>query len=159
MKRTLAPFFCFLALIFCLIGGTAWAEGRQHSLGIDVVRALDEDQYGGLLALSYQASIGTHSAVVGTLARRSGYTILEGMYKVYGDKYFDGPFAAAGLVAGKYDGDEEVGVVGALGYELSLDQNIVVSGSVECTWGTMDHPASSQHDLIFRPSLSLIYAF
>ena len=145
--------------MFCLTGGTAWAEGRQHSLGIDVVRVLDEDQYGGLLALSYQASIGSHSAVVGTFARRSGYTIFEGMYKVYGDKYFDGPFAAAGLATGKYDGDKEMGVIGALGYELSLDQNIVVSGGIECTWGTMEHPSSSAHDLILRPSLSLIYAF
>ncbi|WP_300672113.1 hypothetical protein [Desulfoluna sp.] len=148
-----------LSFFLILIGSTAWAEGRQHSLGVDLVRPIDEDQYGGMVGVSYQVSLESHSAFVGTLARRSGYTVFEGLYKVYIDSYFDGPFAAGGLVTGRYDGESELGLIGALGYELSIDQNIVLSGSVECTWGSMDHPSTSHRNPIFRPSLSLIFAF
>lgn len=157
IKRAAVWTFFFLA--FLALGGPVWGQGRQHSLGIDLVRPIDENQYGGMLGLSYQVSLETHTALVGTLSRRSGYTIFEGMYKVYLDKYFDGPFAAAGLVAGRYDGDSEVGLIGALGYELSLQQNLVLSGAVDCTWGTMDHPSTSHRNPIFRPTLALIFAF
>lgn len=157
IKRTVV--LTVLSFFLMLSGSTVWADARQHSLGIDLIRPIDEEQYGGMLGLSYQASLGSHSAFVGTLARRSGYTIFEGFYKVYGDKYFDGPFAAAGLVTGRYDGDNEIGLIGSLGYELSLEQNLVLSGAVECTWGTMDHPSTSHRNPIFRPSLTLILAF
>ncbi len=149
----------FFSLGVMAMGGTAWAEPRQYSLGIDLVRMVDEEQYGGMLGLSYQASLGTHSALVGRLARQSRYTIFEGLYKVYGDTYFDGPFAAAGVVTGRYEGDKEIGFLGALGYELSINQFWVISGAVECTWGTMKHPITGHHDPLFRPALSLILAF
>lgn len=157
MRRVVVVlFFSFWVM---MTGSTAWAEARQYSLGLDLVRIVDEEQYGGLWAFSYQASLDSRSALVGTLARRSGHTIFEGVYKVYGDSYFDGPFAAAGVVIGRYAGDEDIGLLGSLGYELSLDRFWVLSGAVECTWGTMDNPSTSHHDPIFRPSLTLIFAF
>lgn len=132
---------------------------RQHSLNIDVIRIADEAQYRGLMNIYYQCSLDKHSAVVIGLSNGHDVTLFEGAYKYYIAKYFDGPFAQAGLVIGDYDDDTEVGVTGALGYEMSLTRHLVVSGAVEMTVGSMDHPVTGDRDPIFRPILGLTFAF
>lgn len=131
----------------------------QHSLFVDVVRIADEAQFRGLMNLYYQVSLDKKSGLVFGLSYGHDVTLFEGAYKYYISKYFDGPFAQVGAVIGDYDGDTEGGLTGALGYEMSLTRHLVVSGSVEMTVGTMDHPVTGDRDPIFRPMLGLTFAF
>ena len=142
-----------------LVSASAAQAQRQHSVGLDVVRLFDEGQYEGMFAVSYQVSMTPRTALVGTLARRSGYLIFEGLYKSYLQTYFDGPFVAVGMAGGTYDDSGEVGVMGAVGYERSLARNVILSGKLECVWGTMDHPNAGHRAPIFRPGVNVIFAF
>jgi hypothetical protein len=174
MKRLLAVLMC--VMIGSLTLGTAVVSAeepvtapkkrkifnladQQHSLNIDVIRIVDEAQFEGLMNLYYQCSIDKTSAVVIGLSHGHDVTLVEGAYKYYIAKYFDGPFAQVGLVIGDYDGDTEAGVTGALGYERSLTRHLVVSGAVEMTVGSMDHPVTGDQDPIFRSILGLTFAF
>lgn len=132
---------------------------RQHSLGIDLVRMVDEAQWRGLFNLYYQCSINKESAIVLGLSHGHDVTIVEAAYKFYFKKYFDGPFAQAGASIGDYDRDKEFGFTGAVGYEMSLTRYIVVSGAVEMTIGSMDNPSTRDRDPIFRPILGATFAF
>lgn len=134
-------------------------SSRQHSLHIDVIRIMDEAQYRGLMNIFYQMSIDKRSAVVVGLSHGHDVTLFEGAYKYYIAKYFDGPFAQVGAVIGDYDGDNEAGITGALGYEMSLTRHLVASGAIEMTIGSMDHPVTGDGDPIFRSILGLTFAF
>lgn len=132
---------------------------RQHSLHVDFVRIIDEAQYRGLMNLYYQMSLDKKSAGVVGLSYGHDHFLFEGAYKYYLAKYFDGPFAQVGFVIGDYDGDTEGGVTAAVGFEKSLSRHLVVSGAVEMTIGSMDHPMTGSHDPLFRPMLGLTFAF
>lgn len=132
---------------------------HQHSLHIDVLRLLDEAQWRGLMNIYYQMSLSKQTAVVAGVSTGHDVTLFEGAYKYYIAKYFDGPFAQVGGVIGDYDGDTEAGITGALGYEMTLTRHLVVSGAVEMTIGSMDHPVTGDSDPIFRSILGLTFAF
>ncbi|MCG8471296.1 MAG: hypothetical protein MI742_05505 [Desulfobacterales bacterium] len=159
MKRCVLWVVCAVFML-CVISSAskAFAE-HQHSVGLDVMRLFDEGNYGGMFGASYQISMTPRTAFVGTIARRSGFLILEGLWKVYGHTYFDGPFVAVGLAGGTYHDKGEIGLMGSLGYEKSLARNVVLSGRVDCTWGTMDHPTTAHRSPIFRSGLDLVFAF
>lgn len=138
---------------------TASVAGTQHSLGIDMIRLVDQAQYEGMFNLYYQISINKQSAIVAGLSVGDDVTIGEAGYKFYLERYFDGPYGKVGLNVGDYDGDTEVGVSAAIGYEKSIVRHLVVGCAVEVIGGSMDHYATGDHDPIFRPVLNVIFAF
>ena len=168
MKKNTSLMIALVTGFILLISGKTQAEmgggldlaDRQHSIGIDVVRIVDEAQYRGLMNIMYQCSIDHTSAIVLGVSHGHDITLAEGAYKYYIGKYFDGAFAQVGGVIGDYDEDgTEAGITGALGYELSVSRNFVVSAAVEVTLGSMRHPVTGDKDPIFRPSLAIVYAF
>lgn len=152
-KAVVFSFICIFALPLSSFAGT------QHSIGVDLIRTVDQAQYDALFNINYQFSLNTQSALVASLSGDDDITIAEIGYKYYIEKYFDGPFAQVGFNVGDYDGDTEIGVSGALGYEKSIVRHLVLSCAVEMVVGTMDNYATGDHDPIFRPILNVVFAF
>ncbi len=133
--------------------------GTQHSIGVDLIRTVDQAQYDALFNINYQFSLNQQSAVVSSLSTDSDVTIGEVAYKYYFEKYFDGPFAQVGFNVGDYDGDTEIGISGSVGYEKSIVRHLVISCAIEAVVGTMDHPSTGDRDPLFRPILNVVFAF
>lgn len=133
--------------------------GTQHSIGVDLIRTVDQAQYDALFNIHYQFSLNQQSAAVASLSADNDVAIGEVAYKYYFEKYFDGPFAQVGFNIGDYDGDTEIGISGSVGYEKSIVRHLVIGCAVEAIVGTMDHPATGHRDPIFRPILNVIFAF
>ncbi len=158
MKKHLGKSFLLLLVCMFLLPAVSYA-GRQHSLGVDMVRIVDKAQYDALFNIYYQFSLTNRTAVVGGFSTGDDVTIAEIAYKYYLKKYFDGPFGQVGLSFGDYFDDTEFGITGAIGFEKSIVKHIVVSCAVEITVGSMDNYATGDSDPIFRPILSVIFAF
>ncbi len=158
MKRHLAKTIILSLFVIMTIPAFASA-GTQHSLGVDMIRLVDKAQYDAIFNLYYQISLTKRHALVAGLSIGDDVTIGEIDYKFYFERYFDGPFAQVGVNLGDYDGDTEFGLSAALGYEKSIVRHIVLSGAVEITAGSMDNYATGDNDPIFRPILSIIFAF
>ncbi len=133
--------------------------GMQHSIGIDIIRTVDRAQYDALFNISYQGSLSKRTAIVASISADDDYTIGDIGFKYYFNRYFDGPFAQVGFNVGDYDGDNEFGVSGSLGYEKSIVRHLVIGCAVEMIAGTMDNYATGDNDPIFRPILNVIFAF
>ncbi len=131
----------------------------QHSIGVDMIRTVDQAQYDALFNINYQGSLNLKTAIVASISADDDYTIGDLGFKYYFEKYFDGPFAQVGVNVGDYDGDTEFGVSASLGYEKSIVRHLVIGCAVEMIAGTMDNYATGDRDPIFRPILNVIFAF
>lgn len=158
MKNHLKKILLLSMLSVLLLPSFIFA-GTQHSLGVDLIRTVDQAQYDALFNIHYQFSLNQQYAVISTLSADGDTVIGEVGAKYYFEKYFDGPFAQVGINMGDYDGDFEMGVSGAVGYEKSIIRHLVVSCAVEMVVGTMDHPTTGDRDPLFRPVLNVIFAF
>ena len=135
------------------------SAGTQHSLSVDMIRLVDKAQYDAMFNLYYQMSLNKRSALFTGMSIGDDVTIGEAGYKFYLERYFDGPFGQVGVSIGDYDGDTEFGLTGAIGYEKSIVRHLVLSCAVEVTAGSMDNYATGDNDPIFRPILSVVFAF
>ncbi len=158
MKRHLTKALILSLICIFTLPALTFA-GMQHSIGVDIIRTVDRAQYDALFNISYQGSLSKKTAIVASISADDDYTIGDLGFKYYFKRYFDGPFAQVGFNVGDYDGDTEFGVSGSLGFEKSIVRHLVISCAVEMLAGTMDNYATGDNDPIFRPILSVIFAF
>ena len=137
---------------------------RYHAVGVDIVRLLDNGQFepnDGTLNLFYQGYLTKNSAWTAGYAWGDESSLPEVTYKIYNQGYQAGSFWQVGLTTvdvgnTAYDGD--VAVLGAFGFERMPAENLVVSGSVKALVG-IDHPDTGEKDIVFLPSLSVLFTF
>lgn len=172
MKRLL-PLVAALGLS---LTATAYGEEPQngsgtrslHAIGLDLVRLIDNGQFepdDGTLNFFYQGYLTKESAWTVGYAWGEESSIPEVTYKIYTQGYQNGPFWQLGLavidvdapIAG-IDYDNDVAVLGAYGYERSPAEHLVISGSVKALAG-IDHPHTGEKDIVFLPSLSVMFTF
>lgn len=158
MKKHLGQFTLLLLIFIITLPGITFA-GVQHSLSVDMIRMVDKAQYDGLFNIYYQCSLNKQTAVVAGISMDNDYSIAEFSLKYYLEKYFEGPFVQAGINIGDYDKDSEIGLSAAIGYEKSIARHIVISGAVEMLAGTMDNYVTGNNEPMFRPILSIMFAF
>lgn len=144
-------------------GGTT----RHFAVGLDVVQLLDNGQFGRFapndvtLNLRFQGYLTRNSAWTAAYAWDDVSSIPEVTYKVYGSGYQSGSFWQIGATSvdierTSYDGD--VALLGAFGYESRPAENLVIGASVKTLVG-IDHPDTGDKDLIFLPSLTVMFTF
>lgn len=146
----------------------AAAEGDRHAFGMDLVRLIDNGQFepdDGTLNVFYQGYLTEESAWTIGYAWGDESSIPEIAYKIYPQGYLNGSFWALGLAVvdvdvpvGGIDYDDDPAVLGAFGFERLPAKNVIVSGSVKALVG-IDHPRTSEKDIVFLPSLSVMFSF
>lgn len=167
-NKTLSLAFAF-GLLLCSLGVTANAAEQKttashHAIGLDIVRLLDNGQFEtdqGTLNLFYQGYLTKNTAWTLGYAWGDLSSIPEVTYKIYSQGYQNGSFWQIGLTSVDvettvYNGD--IAVLGAFGFERSPAERVVVSGSVKTMVG-IDHPKTGSKDILFLPSLSVLFTF
>lgn len=153
-----------LALLMLAAAGAQAAGTRYHAIGMDMVRLIDNGQFepdDGTLNLFYQGYLTQKSAWTIGYAWGDESSITEVAYKIYNQGYQAGTFWQVGLANVDVDGtayNNDVAVLGAFGFERMPAENLVISGSVKALVG-IDHPRTGEKDIIFLPSLSVLFAF
>lgn len=167
MKNFLSLAALCAALVLLVPAGFAAekkaSNTRHHAIGLDMVRLLDNGQFepnDGTLNLFYQGYLTKNSAWIAGYAWGKHSNIPELGYKIYNQGYQAGTFFQAGITSidndARYDGD--IAVIGAFGFERAPAENLVVSGSVKALVG-IDHPVTGDKDILFLPSLSVLFTF
>lgn len=156
------------AALACTAAGAIAAEqksaGAHHAIGLDIVRLLDNGQFepnDGTLNLFYQGYLTRNTAWTAGYAWGDLSSIPEVTYKIYNQGYQNGTFWQVGVTtvdveSTAYDGD--VAVLGAFGFERSPAEHLVISSSVKALVG-IDHPRTGEKDIVFVPSLSVLFTF
>lgn len=140
------------------------AGTRHHAIGMDMVRLIDNGQFepdDGTINLFYQGYLTQQSAWTVGYAWGERSQIPEFTYKIYNQAYQAGTFWQVGVTSVDVEDtqyDNDLAVLGAFGFERMPADNLVVSGSVRALVG-IDHPDTGEKDIVFLPSLSLVFAF
>lgn len=140
------------------------ADRYLYALGIDLVRLIDNGQFepnDGTLNLFYQGYLTPQSAWTLGYAWGEDSAIPEISYKIYSQAYQAGTFWQIGLASIDVDNtayNHDVAVLTAFGFERSPAPHLVISGAVKALIG-IDHPMTGEKDILFLPSLSVLFAF
>lgn len=152
-----------LALLVAATGAEA-AGTRYHAIGMDMVRLIDNGQFepdDGTLNLFYQGYLTQTTAWTIGYAWGERSDIPEFTYKIYNQAYQAGTFWQVGVASVDVEDsvyDNDLAVLGAFGFERMPADNLVISGAVKALVG-IDHPDTGEKDIVFLPSLSVIFAF
>lgn len=152
------------ALAALLPLATAADARGLNAVGLDMVRLIDNGQFepdDGTLNLFYQRYLTKQSALTLGYAWGERSSIPEIGYKIYNQGYQDGSFWQIGLATVDVDGtayNHEVAVWGAFGFERSPAESLVISAAVKAMAG-IDHPMTNEKDIVFLPSLSVLFTF
>lgn len=166
MKHALPPAALAIALLAAAAPAAA-EEGERvnrHAIGMDMVRLIDNGQFepdDGTLNFFYQGYLTKESAWVLGYAWGELSSIPEIAYKIYPQGYLNGSFWELGLTNVDVDGTDynhDFAVLGAFGYERAPAKNVIVSGAVKALVG-IDHPQTGEKDIVFLPSLSVMFSF
>lgn len=162
MNRIL-PVVAAIALAFAASG--ARADGtRYYAVGMDMVRLIDNGQFepnDGTLNLFFQGYLTPKTAWTVGYAWGEKSSIPEATYKLYNQAYQAGTFWQVGLAGVDVDGtayNNDIAVLGAFGFERTPAENLVISGSVKALVG-IDHPVTGEKDIVFLPTLSVLFTF
>lgn len=165
MKHAI-PLLTFAAALATALPAAAeeTKAGNRHAIGMDLVRLIDHGQFepdDGTLNFFYQGYLTKESAWVLGYAWGELSSIPEIAYKIYPQGYLNGSFWELGLTNVDVDGTDynhDFAVLGAFGYERAPAKNVIVSGSVKALVG-IDHPRTGEKDIVFLPSLSVMFSF
>lgn len=163
LARTSATIVATIAMA-AITSPTAAADHDLHAIGIDLVRLIDNGQFepdDGTLNLFYQGYLTTKSAWTLGYAWGERSSIPEVTYKIYNQEFQAGTFWQIGITSVDVENtiyDNDIAVLGAFGFERSPAQNIVISGAVKALVG-IDHPDTGEKDIVFLPSLSVLFTF
>lgn len=135
------------------------ARAAEFGLGMDLVRVIDQNQDDGMENLWFQFATSGKGAVLIGYASGDSLTILDVAYKHYLGGRQDSVFFQAG--AGYYDNDviDDLGFVGAVGYERKLAKHFTVGGSVKLVAGVDEALLNTVETPVFQPTLSVALVF
>lgn len=163
MKHLLSLPGLAAALALALAAPSASAQDN-HAIGLDMVRLLDNGQFepdDGVMNFFYQGYLTGNSAWTAGYAWGEKSSIPEVTYKIYTQGYQAGSFWQIGLTTVDVEGttyDTDPAVLGAFGFERSPAEHVVISTSVKALVG-IDHPRTGEKDIVFLPSLSVLFTF
>ncbi|MFZ5757747.1 MAG: hypothetical protein ACOY3X_12625 [Pseudomonadota bacterium] len=152
-----------LLAVLALAAPLAQAEDR-HAIGMDMVRLIDNGQFepdDGTLNFFYQGYLTPEAAWTLGYAWGEKSSMPEISYKIYTQGYQAGSFWQLGLTTVDVEGtdyDTDPAVLGGFGFERSPTQHVVVSAAVKALVG-IDHPDTGEKDIVFLPSLSVLFTF
>jgi hypothetical protein len=134
------------------------ARAADYALGLDLVRAIDRNQDDGMFNLWFQFATTGNGAVMLGYSSGDNLTILDVGYKHYSGGRMNSVYFQGGV--GYYDtsNDDDLGFVGAIGYERKLAKHFVVGGSVKMIIG-VDEAVLGLESPAFQPTLSMAVAF
>ncbi|WP_162925638.1 hypothetical protein [Isoalcanivorax indicus] len=134
------------------------AQAADYGIGIDVIRVIDQNQDDGMFNVFVQAPAGA-GALYAAYASGDNLNIVELAYKHYLGGRMNGAFFQAGV--GYYDGnnDDDLGFVGAFGYERKLARHFAVSGAVRMVAGVDENLIGYRETPVYQPVLGFMLAF
>ena len=153
LKKALIP----LALAAAVALPTQ-ASAMTHSISSDLVRLVDNNMDDGMFNLYWQGSLSRTTAVRAGYSTGDNLSILDVTFKGYLDRYHQGAFYEAGLTWWDAD-DDDIGFMGALGYERTLAKHVVAGGSVQVVAGVDEQVSGFAETPFFMPSLFISFAF
>jgi hypothetical protein len=135
------------------------ARAAEFGLGIDLVRLIDQNQDQGMENIWFQFATAGNGAVLLGYARGDNLTVLDVAYKHYLGSRLNSVFFQAG--AGYYENDvtDDLGFVGAVGYERKLAKHFTVGGSVKLIAGVDEVLLNTVETPAFQPTLSVTLVF
>jgi hypothetical protein len=147
-----------LVLAVIMLAG-APARAAEFGLGMDLIRLIDQNQDEGMDNLWFQFATSGNGAVLLGYASGDTLTVLDVAYKHYLGGRLDSVFFQAG--AGYYDNDvtDDLGFVGALGYERKLAKHFTIGGSVKLIAGVDEVLLNTVETPVFQPTLSVALVF
>jgi len=135
------------------------ASAMTHSISTDLVRLVDNNMDDGMFNLYWQGSLSRTTAVRAGFSSGDDLSILDVTFKGYLDRYHQGAFYEAGLTWWDGANDDDIGFMGALGYERTLAPHFVAGGSVQVVAGIDEEVAQVRETPFFMPSLYITFAF
>lgn len=135
------------------------ARAADFGLGMDLIRLMDQNQDKGMDNLWFQFATAGNGAVLLGYANGDNLTVLDVAYKHYLGGRLNSVFFQAG--AGYYDNDitDDLGFVGAVGYERKLAKHFTIGGSVKLIAGVDETLLSVAETPAFQPTLSVALVF
>ncbi|MBA3979332.1 MAG: hypothetical protein C0462_01895 [Alcanivorax sp.] len=133
-------------------------QAADYGIGIDLIRVIDQNQDDGMFNVFVQAPAGA-GALYAAYASGDNLNIVELAYKHYLGGRMNGAFFQAGV--GYYDGnnDDDLGFVGAFGYERKLAKHFAVSGAVRMVAGVDENLIGYRETPVYQPVLGFMLAF
>ena len=149
----------FALLLSITLLGSLPARAAEFGLGMDLVRLIDQNQDEGMDNLWFQFATSGNGAVMFGYASGETLTILDVACKHYLGGRLDSVFFQAG--AGYYDNDvtDDLGFVGAIGFERKLAKHFTVGGSVKLIAGVDEVLLNTVETPVFQPTLSVALVF
>jgi len=141
------------------IGLPTQATAMTHSISSDLVRLVDNNMDNGMFNLYWQGSLSRTTAVRAGYSTGDNLSILDVTFKGYLDRYHSGAFYEAGVTWWDGANDDDIGFMGALGYERTLAKHVVAGGSVQMIAGVDEQVSGFQETPFFMPSLFITLAF
>ena len=133
-------------------------KAADYALGIDLVRLVDRNQDDGMFNLWVQFPTRGGGAVMLGYASGDNLTVLDAGYKHYAGGRLNGVYFQGGIGYYETDQDDDLGFVGAIGYERKLAKHFAVGGSVKMIAG-VDESLTGLESPVFQPTLSMALVF
>lgn len=146
-----------LAVLLAVI--TLPARAADFGLGMDLIRTVDQNQDDGMENLWFQFAASGNGAVLLGYAKGDDLVVLDVGYKHYMGGRLNSVFFQAG--AGYYDNDieDDLGFVGAVGYEHKLAKHFTIGGSAKLIAGVDETLLGAAETPVFQPTLSVAVVF
>ena len=134
-------------------------RAADFGLGMDLVRAIDRNQDDGMFNLWFQFATSGNGALLLGYSSGDNLTILDVGYKHYLGARLNSVYFQGGV--GYYDAnnDDDIGFVGAVGYERKVAKHFTVGGSVKMIVGVDEALLGVRETPAFQPTLSVAVVF
>jgi hypothetical protein len=135
------------------------AHAANFGLGMDLIRTIDQNQDDGLDNFWFQFGTSANGAVLLGYAKGEELRVIDVAYKHYMGGRLNSVFFQAG--AGYYENDteEDLGFVGAIGYERKLAKHFTIGGSAKLIAGVDETLLGTVDTPVFQPTLSVAFVF
>ena len=150
-----------VAILLFIVASLAALPTRaaDFGLGMDLIRTVDQNQDDGMENLWLQFATSGNGAVMIGYARGEELVVLDVGYNHYMGGRLNSVFFQAG--AGYYDNDieDDLGFVGAVGYERKLAKHFTIGGSAKLIAGVDETLLGTVETPVFQPTLSVAVVF
>lgn len=150
----------FLSALLLALVAALPAQASDYGVGIDLVRLLDQNQDDdGLMNAWVQFSTIGNGALLLGYADGDNIEVVDVAYKHYMGERLNSVYFQAGLSHYDGPGDDDVGFVGAVGFERKLAKHFAIGGSVKLIAGVDENLLGTRETPVFQPTLSVAVPF
>ncbi len=152
--RTAATLLLVLLSAFALP-----VRAAEFGLGMDLIRTIDQNQDDGMENLWFQFATSGNGAVLLGYARGEELVVLDVGYKHYMGGRLNSVFFQAGVGYYENDIEDDLGFVGAIGYERKLARHFTLGGSAKLIAGVDETLLGTVETPVFQPTISVAVVF